>query len=143
MRLFTSILILVSVTLLGACTEEEGGYPRRVVPFTVPFERGVVLGVSDVESYAVELALATPKPVRAPNHVIVERVRPGGVDFLHYEEEARLVLDGLDEIFIHTGEEVCAGEVVGETLKVRLMAYREGEEISDLSLVRAIRDLQG
>lgn len=142
MRTFISILCLVSGMLLAGCEtgDEAEGYPRRVVPFTLPFERGVVAGVTGVETYSVEVAMNAPKTVRAPNHVVVERVRPGGVDLVHFEGGVRLILDGLEEVSVRAGEEVCAGVEIGETRQVRLMAYRDGEELSDLSLVRAVSD---
>lgn len=135
--------ILTGLLLLASCSAEDGE-PRYSYEtmFTIPFDRNSTLIVNDPTGWEVELYSLVTLDVVAPQHGFVKDVRTGAFTIRHWDSGATMVVDDLEDVWVHSGDRVCAGEVVGSSFKARVRAFW-GEEVDgdlDISTIRAIRD---
>ncbi len=139
---YIAFLFLMSTVLMGCQVDLAPAYTHSAV-FTIPFMRSDMMGVEDFNEYRATLGSNTAADLVAPQHVHVLSVRVGEVVLGHWEEDATLVVDDLDAVWVQEGEEVCAGGKIGRTRQARIAAYWGREETtdqSDISTVRVVRN---
>lgn len=111
--------------------------------FTIPFLRSATLTVSSAQDRWVDLDAPKPLVLVAPNHVRVLDVRVGEVVLWHEDEDAMLVVDDVDVVWVRPDDRLCATTAIGQTQQARVRAYWGKEELTDqadLSVVRVVRN---
>jgi len=111
--------------------------------YTIPFARDKTLVIWEPQEGSVELHKGTPVQLLAPGHTIVADVFQGEVTLTDPDYQTLLVLEGVDDVDVKVGDELCAGTYFGVTMQVRIKAFWGQEEdplTRDMSMVRVVRN---
>ncbi len=130
--------MLANVNVLCGCLERAHTHEPL---FTLPFERQRDFAVYDVGEDTVWVPANRPEEILAPQDAIVLSARKGAIRIQHFDREAVMLLDDVDEVLVEEGDRLCAGDVIGKSQQVRLRTYYGVEEfanLSDLSMIRVI-----
>jgi hypothetical protein len=138
------ILTMLFTTFTGCDREFSRDIPLSYdYHYTIPFKKSVMLTVWNPQQESVELHNGVGTPLLAPGHVIVTDVFHNEVAFTDYEYETMLVLEGVDDLYVDIGAELCAGDEIGRSQQVRIKAFWGQEShpyMSDMSVVRVVRN---
>ena len=111
--------------------------------YTAPFSKDVTLVVWEPQEGSVELHKGVPVPLLAPGHTIVLDEFHGEVTLTDPEFKTFLVMEGVDDLEVEIGDQLCAGDKMGVTRQVRMKAYwgQEADPLTrDMSIVRVVRN---
>lgn len=136
----TIFTMCTAICVLG-CVSSEPVRSNEAL-FTLPLERDDAFTAWEIDSHYVYGKFNFPTPIVAPQDSYVLEAREGTVHLAHFEAPAVLVLDDVDVHWLHEGDELCAGDVIGRTQPLRIRAQwglDEFDNTTDLSLVRTRR----